>query len=214
MPHGGEATRQDLTLLGERMARQIDELRQRTGQPVDIVAESEGTLVTRAYLAGHDDPPVGRVMLLSPIEVTGRVSYPEPGEDGAGYAGGSLLRRLGEVIEIVSPFDGSIDGPLARSIQLLAEDRADAFAGLDAVMVVPFADALSAPLPPRSRFSTEVVPAFHGGLRGRGDVKTMITTWLGGERPEGSAAVRFIAGLVSDSFAAWRVPDMGTDDRL
>ena len=206
LPHTGAATRQDLAFLGELMARQVGELFERTGRRVDIVAESEGTLVVQAYLMSRDAPEVRRVMLLSPIRVSGLVSYPEPDSNGAGYAGGELLRALARLVEMASPFEADADGPLARSILQLGADPTNAFAGVDVVAIVPLADALSSQLPSRQEFNTVVVPAFHGGLRGRDDVKSMIAAWLDGHQFVGASSTRLVAELFADGFAAWRVP--------
>ena len=61
--------------LGDRIAAQVWRLHEQTGKPVDIVAESEGTLGVDAMLAQHPDAPVGSVVLLSPIVAPGQYGY-------------------------------------------------------------------------------------------------------------------------------------------
>ena len=47
-----------------------------THKPVDVVAESEGSLGVYAMLDRHPGLPVGAVVLLSPIVEPGQLSYP------------------------------------------------------------------------------------------------------------------------------------------
>ena len=72
----GRAGDLPIQVLGDRMAEQVDKLYQQARTPVDIVAESEGTLGLYALLARHPHVPIGSVVLLSPIV--------EPGQAGRG----------------------------------------------------------------------------------------------------------------------------------
>mgnify|MGYP001814169495 CR=1 FL=1 len=206
LPHEGDATREDLFVLGERMALQVRELYLRTGRPVDIVAESQGTLIVRAYLAGHGDAPLGSVIFLSPIVLSPNVSYPPAGSGDTGYLGGQLLRVLGAMVAIVSPFEADIDQPLARSILRLAREPSDALASRDPVALVPLADSLSGPLPSTPYVTVDVIPALHGGLRGRGDVKEWVAGWLDGRTLVHSSGWRPLAEVLADLTAAWWLP--------
>lgn len=206
LPHTGKETQQDLYLLGNRMALQVRELHERTGRPVDLVAESQGTLIVRAYLAQHPDAPLGKVIFLSPIGLSRHVSYPGAGSDGDGYLGGQVLRVLGAMVEIVSPFDANIDEPLALSISRLAREPSDALASRSPVALVPLADTLSGPLPSSPYLTVDVVPAFHGGLRGRDDVRATIAAWLEGVPAAAPSAWHTLGELLADLAAAWWVP--------
>ena len=84
LPHGPAASDLPLPVLGDRIAAQVQHLHAETGRPVDLVAESEGTLGIYAMLARHPDVPVGSIVLLSPIVAPGQVSYPADARDGAG----------------------------------------------------------------------------------------------------------------------------------
>src|ERR1700722_10893411 len=53
LPYGRAASNLRLATLGNRIAAQVWRLHDQTGQPVDIVAESEGTLGVYAMLARH-----------------------------------------------------------------------------------------------------------------------------------------------------------------
>ncbi len=78
IPHGRAATDQPLDVLAARLRRQVDLMHARTGRPVTLVAESEGSLVTAAYLTHHPDAPVDAVLLLSPVSGPGRATFPSP----------------------------------------------------------------------------------------------------------------------------------------
>ena len=69
----GRAGDLSIQVLGDRMAEQVDKLYQQAHTPVDIVAESEGTLGLYAMLARHPHVPIGSVVLLSPIVEPGQV---------------------------------------------------------------------------------------------------------------------------------------------
>ena len=69
----GRAGDLSIQVLGDRMAEQVDKLYQQARTPVDIVAESEGTLGLYAMLARHPHVPIGSVVLLSPIVEPGQV---------------------------------------------------------------------------------------------------------------------------------------------
>ena len=80
IPYGPAAGDLSIQALGDRMAAQVDQLYRQVGVPVDVVAESEGTLGLYAMLARHPHVPVRSVTLLSPIV--------EPGQ--LGQAGGTV----------------------------------------------------------------------------------------------------------------------------
>ena len=82
MRHGPSADDLPLPVLGDRIAAQLEVLHDQTHRPVDVVAESEGTLGVYAMLGRHPGLPIGSVVLLSPIVEPGRVSYPS-GPDAA-----------------------------------------------------------------------------------------------------------------------------------
>jgi len=82
LPSGPEADDLPLPVLGDRMAAQLVKLHDLTHRPVDVVAESEGTLGVYAMLDRHRRLPIGSVVLLSPIVEPGQLSYPQ-GTDGA-----------------------------------------------------------------------------------------------------------------------------------
>ena len=109
-------THQGIVDLAREMRRQVDVLHERTGEPVGIVAESEGALVAQVYLAATPRAPVDALVLLSPLGEPGRVFYPLPGREGWGVGAGAIMRGLAAVIGALGPVDVSADAPLFRSI--------------------------------------------------------------------------------------------------
>ena len=97
----GLAGNLSLQVLGDRLAAQVETLSRLAGTPVDMVAESEGTLGLYAMLARHPHVPVRSVILLSPIV--------EPGQLGqaGGTVPGAALTTLNNLIGGMSPYGRS-----------------------------------------------------------------------------------------------------------
>ncbi len=92
LPQGSAASDLPLTELGDRIAGQVNRLHQETGRPVDIIAESEGTLGVDAMLATHPGLPLGSVVMMSPIVAPGQVTY--PGGDSRALVPADELRAM------------------------------------------------------------------------------------------------------------------------
>jgi hypothetical protein len=210
---GGSADDLPLPVLGDRMAAQLMKLHQVTGRPVDVVAESEGTLGVYAMLDRHPGLPIGSVVLLSPIVEPGQLSYPS-GQDAASvsedalnelnhlvgrmspYGPGGAQQLINSVSEFGARYFSAVTGPSGRSIRWLA--------------VIPLADAVTLPvcgLPP----DVLVVPAFHGGLLGDARVLPMVSGFLAGHPAAAQGLdednLRVAAELITGASAAWRMPD-------
>jgi len=210
LPHTGLVTDADLSRLAGLMAAQVDGLAARSGRPVAVVAESEGTLVATAYLEQHPEAPVDRLMLLSPIIDPGRVTYPDLGEEGRGVVAGYQLRVLSELIDEMAPFTVSADSALVDSVRReaagLQEAVLDDRPRVEEVALLPLADAVTGPSDEDFRIEVIVVPAFHGGLRGRLDVQAMIRSWVLGGDLEGSALWSTVNRVIAGTASAWQVP--------
>src|SRR5215467_6855601 len=162
-PYGAKASNLPLPELGHRIAAQLWRLHELTGKPVDIVAESEGTLGLDAMLAQHHHAPVGSVVLLSPIVA--------PGQYGYKATGSSLVTRdeLHALIWFVgglSPFGSSGAQTLISSVNSVGARFASAaaeHAPVRMLEVIPLADAVTLPACPLPR-SVVVIPAFDGEL--------------------------------------------------
>src|SRR5499427_2975102 len=164
LPYGPKAGNLPLPLLGDRVTAQVQWLHRHTGKPVDIVAESEGTLGVDAMLARHPDAPVGSVVLLSPIVAPGQSGY--RAGSGTGLVTEDELHALIWFVGGLSPFGTSGAQTLISSVNSLGARFAAAaahHAPVRLLEVIPLADAVTlpvCPLPP----SVVVIPAFHGEL--------------------------------------------------
>src|SRR5262249_4043488 len=157
----GGAGNVSIQVLGDRMAVQAEKLSRLAGKPVDIVAESEGTLGLYAMLARHPRVPVRSVVLLSPIV--------EPGQLGqaGGTVPGAALTTLNNLVGGMSPYGRSGAQALIDSVsevggRYFAEVSRDRVPWL---AVVPLADAVPLPACPWPQ-NMIFIDAFHGGLLG------------------------------------------------
>ncbi len=210
----GLAGNLSIQVIGDRLATQVEALHRLSGQPVDVVAESEGTLGLYAMLARHPHVPLGSVVLLSPII--------EPGQFG--QAGGSVpaaaLTTLNNLVGGMSPYGRSGAQALIDSVSEVGASyfaRVSRDRGLPWLAVVPLADAVTLPACP---WPANVIfdDALHGGLLGDGSVQRIVETFLTtGAPPDrdlneltGSTQgdLRNAARLISGAAAAWRMPQL------
>jgi hypothetical protein len=194
--------------LGDRMAVQVEKLYQRAHAPVDVVAESEGSLGLYAMLARHPHVHVGSVVLLSPI-----VDPDQVGQAGDTVPGEALL-TLNDLIGGMSPYGGAGAAALIDSVSevgasyfdLVGHDR-----GLPWLAVVPLADATTLPACSWPR-NVVFVGGFHGGLLGEVSVQRMVERFLanGSPGPDSSSqhGLRRAAEVISAAATAWRMPEL------
>ena len=208
VPYGPAAGDLPIQVLGDRLATQLERLYQQARTPVDVVAESEGTLGIYAMLARHPHLPVGSLVLLSPIV--------EPGQVGqaANTVPGDLLSTLDNLVGGMSRYGSSGAGELIDSV---SEVGASYFAMVSHdqsrpwLAVVPLADAVTLPACPWPK-NMIFVDAFHGGLLGDASVRQMIVTFLasGSVRADSAAQrqLRTTAQLIAAAATAWRMPQL------
>ena len=213
----GRAGDLSIQVLGDRMAAQVDKLYQQARTPVDIVAESEGTLGLYAMLARHPHVPIGSVVLLSPIV--------EPGQVGQVGQGGNTvpsaaLTTLNDLVGGMSPYGRSGAQALIESV---SEVGASYFAtvsrdtGRPWLAVIPLADAVTLPACSWPK-NVIFIDAFHGGLLGDRSVQRIVEAFLAsGTVPDRELAglaggsqrdLRSAAQLIAAAAAAWRMPDL------
>jgi len=208
IPYGPTAGNLSIQVLGDRIAAQVEDLYQRVGVPVDVVAESEGTLGLYAMLARHPHVPVKSITLLSPIV--------EPGQLGQadGTVPGIALTTLNNLVGGMSPYGSSGADALIDSVSQVGASYFDLVShqrSLPWLAVIPLADAVTLPLCPWPR-NVIFVDGFHGGLLGRADVRQLVEAFLsGGNASADNAAqrnLRTAAQLISAAATAWRMPEL------
>ncbi|HEU5309300.1 MAG TPA: hypothetical protein VFW97_18390 [Acidimicrobiia bacterium] len=210
LPYGRAETQRSLRSLVHEMSRQVDALQAATGRDIDIVAESEGSILAETYVTAAEHPPVHRVVLLSPLVEPARVRYPRPGEEGWGVATGWIVRGVSAGIEAITSTDLSPDSPFARSVI----DHAPSLRGLlscrksgvSQLALFPLADAVSSPHPSVVEIRDSVVPAFHGGLLGDTTVRHSVALALRHGKLPGLDIWQSTERVVSVMSAAWQAP--------
>jgi hypothetical protein len=208
------AGNQPIQVLGDRMAAQVEKLYRLAGTPVDVVAESEGTLGLYAMLARHPDVPVRSVVLLSPIVQPGQLGH------AAGTVPAAALTTLNNLVGGMSPYGRSGAQALIDSVsevggRYFAEVSRDR--GVPWLAVVPLADAVTLPACPWPQ-NMIFIDAFHGGLLGDPSVQRVVEAFLASGSPSdrdldelagGSQRdLRSAAQLIAAAAAAWRMPDL------
>jgi hypothetical protein len=210
LPYGRAETQRSVRTLVREMARQVDALHAATGRDIDIVAESEGSILAEAYVTAAARPPVHRVVLLSPLVEPGRVHYPRPGEEGWGVATGWIVRGVSASIEAVTSTDLSPDSPFVRSVVDHAPALRDLLScrkpGVSELALFPLADAVSSPHPSAVEISDSVVPAFHGGLLGDTTARHAVAVALRQGKLPGLDIWQSTERVVSVMSAAWQAP--------
>jgi hypothetical protein len=206
-------THRSVPELAREMRRQVDALHDATGEPVGIVAESEGALIAQVFLAATPRAPVDAVVLLSPLAEPGRVFYPPRGDQGWGVATGAMMRGISAVIGALGPVDVSADEPLFRSIVDLGPALGALLAcpppRVRSYAVLPLDAGVGAPSPLDVELDHRVVPAFHGGLLGDATTARTIAAVLDGRAtPEGSPFWAAVGDAVNALASPWQAPGL------
>jgi len=207
LPYGAAAADLPLTKLGDQIAAQVWRLHDETGKPIDVVAESEGTLGVYAMLARHPGVPVSSVVLLSPIVAPGQVGY--RGAGGSNVVTGDELHALIWFVGGLSPFGSSGAETLINSVNSVGARFAAAAARSVRVRfleIVPLADAVTLPACPLPQ-NVVVVPAFHGELLGDPPALRAVRGFLAHRQVKAMPDMRTTAEIMAAAAAAWRMPE-------
>jgi hypothetical protein len=216
LPYGPGDTLQPLATSAARMGQQIQALSQAYGEPVTIVAESEGGLVARTYLLRVYRPRSGlvnHVVILDMPRGSSSVYYPRQGSQGWGVGSGWALRGLAAIVRSLGPVPASADAPFIRDLVecggLITEVTATPPPeGVNEVSIEALADSVddAGPLG-LAGAATYVVAAAHGGLVHRPDVQDQIFALL--TDPATVAPSRAsLARLVSAASQPWETPGL------
>jgi hypothetical protein len=212
LPYDATDTHHPLPELVRNMAAQVQSLHSQTGQTVAIVAESEGALVAKTYLAATPGAPVGELVMLSPLVQPARVWYPSRGSAGWGLAGGWELREIGGLFRDLSGSDLSADMPVVRSLldhgPALRDLLACPLPKTHQLALFPLADAVATPHPSQIGIPSGVVPAFHGGLLAEGSVRQVVARYLDDGTVPAPTFWPVAQQILRASAAAWQVPEL------
>jgi hypothetical protein len=199
------------------MGRQVRTLARAYGEPVTLVAESEGALVARTYLLDVYRPRshgVDRLITLDMPSGVSSVYFPPRGREGWGVASGWGLRGLARLLGAIAPLKLSVDSGLGREftdcrgfLARLAE--APPPHGVQEVSFQALADMVDPPTAAPPGIQIFMVDAAHGGLIGRLAVRNMIETILVGDRSvQGSTHLGLLARFVADAARPWESPSL------
>jgi hypothetical protein len=202
--------------LDRMLLVQVESLHARTGKKVDVVAESEGALVAKTALLADPGAAVSTLVLASPLENPGRVSYPISSDSGWGVATEQAMQLLSNAFEGVSPVDLAPDNPFLASLDQQAPSLEMAVAcpidGIRQFALLPLADATDAPAVQQLPFQSVVLPAFHGGLLESVAGARVVSEVLAHRPVSEDKLLRLADDVISDASGAWQVPSLVPSD--
>lgn len=211
LAYDASATQQPLPVLLGKFRTQVSQLALQSGHPIDIVGESEGSLLATIYLLTTPNPPVDHVVLLSPLVRPARGSYPGPGRSGPGLGAGWVLRGIANATNSLTPLHVSADSPFIESLGSHAAALNQAFgcpvAGVQQFAVLPLADAVGVPPNTLSALPHETVSALHGTLLANPDVRYDVARYLLGFGAPGGAH-HTAEKLATTASSAWQAPPL------
>jgi pimeloyl-ACP methyl ester carboxylesterase len=213
LPYGPRDTLRPISELTARLGEQVDALHNAYGEPVTIVAESEGALVARAYLLSRYEPAdesVDRLITLDMPKVGAGAYYPPAGETGWGLGAGWGLRGLAALAGNIGFVSVSADAPFFRSLVgctgLLATIGTQPLpAEIPETRVIALADAVDDYLHD-PRVASYVVGTHHGGLLDREEVQRVIADTISGMTLRGSGTSLAWVRVIGKLSAPWTLP--------
>lgn len=210
-PYRPAATHQSLPHLSELLAQQVAWLHQRSGKKITLVAESEGTLITRTYLRTHPQAPVSTLVMFSPLLRPARVYYPpQKSEQGWGIGAGWTARMLVRMYRWETPSTADADEPFVRSLidhaPRYRTTMSCAVPGVHTIAFVPSAAAVVVPPGQDSRLPMVELPGLHGTLTHPQGSRSKIVAALRGETLHSTDLTLFYA--VQAASAGWQAPPL------
>ncbi|HET8553144.1 MAG TPA: hypothetical protein VFM97_11815 [Gammaproteobacteria bacterium] len=210
-PYSPRDTHQSLGVSASYLAYQVNRLHQATGKPVTVVADSEGTMIARAYFAANPHPPVDRYIQSSPLLRPSRVYYPPAGQEDYGLVAGWEAREILTMIRLESPaFHDHADMPFLRSMvdraPLLRDQTLCPIPGVQTFMFIPLQAAMMAERGPLSRIPWVALPGWHATLLRRKDVQEDVRHLLNTGHLRSRPGWAFAFQLLRGAGAAWQSP--------
>jgi hypothetical protein len=214
LPYTAADTHRALSDLVRELRREVNAYYRASGRRLTVVAESEGALLAKAYLAATPHAPVRNLVILSPLVEPGRVYYPVDGEEGWGAGGALAMAGFAWALDGVSPVDVTPDTPFLRSIV----DEAPSLRGLMScpiphvrqLAVLPLDTGVSAPAPSSLGIPYTVIPAFHGGMLDDDTTAAVVAQMVAGKRVHADAGWTLAEHVIQAGASAWQVPQLTT----
>jgi hypothetical protein len=209
LPYSSRATQESLPVLLARFREQVNTFARQSGGHIDIVGESEGSLLASIYLQTTANPPVDNVVLLSPLVRPSRASYPGPQHTGPGIGAAWVLRGIAHATNTLTPMHVSPDSAFIQSLGAHPDALRDLFCcpapGVRQFAILPMADAVGVPPSALSAMPHEAVAALHGTLLIDPGVRSDIAKYLlSSTTPRsGNNGLEKLAAAAS---AAWQAP--------
>ena len=215
LPYTSHDTVKSLAALDKMLGEQIDALHDRTHRRIDVVAESEGSLIAETYLLATQQAPVDSVVYASPLISPGRVWYPT-GSQGWGVASVEGMQILSDAFQSVAPIDLSPDSAFLKSLDMAAPTLQSLYScsvpGVRQFALLPLADSVAMPADTTLGFPYAVVPAFHGGLTSSPAGAPVIAEALEHGSASTSSIWRYMEDAFSAAASAWQVPNLAETD--
>jgi hypothetical protein len=215
-PYDSADTVKALSELDEMFIAQVDALHASSGRDVDVVAESEGSLISKTALLADPAAPVSALVVASPLVAPGRVFYPTGGSDEWGVVSQAGMKLLGSAFQGVAPIDLSPDSTFLASLDhkapLLGTAMGCPVAGVRQFAFLPLADATVTPPGTKLSYPYVVVPAFHGGLLESAPIEKRIAMVLTNHPVGDDQLLRMAEDAITSASGAWQVPALVTSD--
>jgi hypothetical protein len=212
LPYTRDDTHRSLPDLARELGRQVASYHRATGRQLTIVAESEGALLAKVYLAATPRAPVRSLVILSPLVEPGRVYYPRAGEQGWGAGGALAMEGFAWALGGLSPVDVTPDTPFLRSIvddgPALRGLMPCSLPGVRQFAVLPLDTGVSAPAARALGIPSTVVPAFHGGMLDDGTTAEVVRHMASGTRVRVDEGWSFAEEVIQAGASAWQVPQL------
>jgi hypothetical protein len=209
-PYGADATHQSLETTATLLFYQAQALHRRTGRPVALIGNSEGSMASRLLLERFPDSPVKAVLMFSPLIRAGRGFYPpRQAATGWGLAAGWQLRLIFWTGNAIRPEGTDPDEPFLRSLMdngpFYRFETMCPVPGVRMIAFLPTVSAAEAPPGDYTKIPVYQQPAFHGGLLSEPVVNDRIVEFLAGEPV---AEPRAEYPVLQRLGAAWQAPGL------